>query len=428
MKFLLWGAGWNGEIIINAIGSAFFRAAIDSDENIVGRNIGGVPIISKNSLSEADLNFPLLITSTIYKDEILKEAKTLGFKYIFSISTQDLIVIKSLSIYLNRYCICDNPKKIILVYYELEFLPLYAYFYLSKNYSNYYIVTSCNQDLPLFINGNQIDISEAYNIDNNMISSVFVIHKSKFQKFKDKIVEIDKIDGYKDFFANKNLIKFNYIHKGERCFIIGNGPSLKIKDLEKLFDNHEYTFAVNGIVRCYGQTRFRPTYYCMSDIKARIIYEKELINTNPSTIFASDFALLHKETDFFRCANKIHLITQKPNGNFGFSDDICCGVYWGYTVLYDLCLQIAIYMGFNEIYFLGADCTKDKPTNDQHFITNYSNLNFKAKFYYDEVMDAYAVAKQYADTHGIKVFNATRGGNLEVFPRVDFDSLFPCSS
>jgi len=37
---------------------------------------------------------------------------------------------------------------------------------------------------------------------------------------------------------------------------------------------------------------------------------------------------------------------------------------------------------------------------------------------------AYKTAKKYADRHGVKIYNATRGGNLEVFERVDFDTLF----
>ena len=37
---------------------------------------------------------------------------------------------------------------------------------------------------------------------------------------------------------------------------------------------------------------------------------------------------------------------------------------------------------------------------------------------------AYKSAKKYADSHGIRIYNATRGGKLEVFERIDFDSLF----
>jgi hypothetical protein len=38
-------------------------------------------------------------------------------------------------------------------------------------------------------------------------------------------------------------------------------------------------------------------------------------------------------------------------------------------------------------------------------------------------LNAYTVSKDYADTHGIKIYNATRGGKLEVFERVDFDEV-----
>jgi len=37
---------------------------------------------------------------------------------------------------------------------------------------------------------------------------------------------------------------------------------------------------------------------------------------------------------------------------------------------------------------------------------------------------AFEKAKEYADGHGIKIYNATRGGKLEVFERVNFDDLF----
>ena len=42
----------------------------------------------------------------------------------------------------------------------------------------------------------------------------------------------------------------------------------------------------------------------------------------------------------------------------------------------------------------------------------------------DMQLAAYQKAKTYADTHNIKIYNATRGGKLEVFQRVEFDSLF----
>ena len=42
----------------------------------------------------------------------------------------------------------------------------------------------------------------------------------------------------------------------------------------------------------------------------------------------------------------------------------------------------------------------------------------------NEQMIAYEFIKKETEKQGVKVYNATRGGALEVFERVDFDLLF----
>ena len=104
---------------------------------------------------------------------------------------------------------------------------------------------------------------------------------------------------------------------------------------------------------------------------------------------------------------------------YNFSDDLFLEVCDGNTVTY-ICLELAVYMGFKEIYLLGVDC--DYSGKKQHVIdTGDVVLNNPES----RMIEAYKKAKEYADSHGIKIYNATRGGKLEVFERVDFDSLFP---
>ena len=52
-------------------------------------------------------------------------------------------------------------------------------------------------------------------------------------------------------------------HKGERCFIIGTGPSLTVEDLNLL--KNETTFATNRIYEVFDKTDWRPTYYVNQD-------------------------------------------------------------------------------------------------------------------------------------------------------------------
>jgi len=90
--------------------------------------------------------------------------------------------------------------------------------------------------------------------------------------------------------------------------------------------------------------------------------------------------------------------------------------------VYDGALQLAAYMGFTEIYLLGTDCQQYDDDEKMHFTSDYSVV--KSILNLNKIISAYEVAKEYAEAHGIKIYNATRGGSLEVFQRVDFDSLF----
>ena len=76
-------------------------------------------------------------------------------------------------------------------------------------------------------------------------------------------------------FKNSNyarkLRKFKDIHRGESCFIVGNGPSLRAEDLEILHKKNIPCFAFNRIYLMFDKTNWRPTYYVSQD-------EKTLLN------------------------------------------------------------------------------------------------------------------------------------------------------
>ena len=78
---------------------------------------------------------------------------------------------------------------------------------------------------------------------------------------------------------SKNSIKaLKNIHYGKRCFIVGNGPSLKVEDLEKI--QNEICFGTHRIYQIFDKTYWRPMYYCAQDYK--LIQEscKEISNIN----------------------------------------------------------------------------------------------------------------------------------------------------
>ena len=69
----------------------------------------------------------------------------------------------------------------------------------------------------------------------------------------------------KKSYNGKLLNSFKNKYSGERCFIIGNGPSLKVEDVEKLKD--EFTFAFNRIYYIFDKTSWRPNFYISEDLK-----------------------------------------------------------------------------------------------------------------------------------------------------------------
>ena len=84
----------------------------------------------------------------------------------------------------------------------------------------------------------------------------------------------------------KNLSKFHNIHKGERCFIVGTGPSLRMEDVDML--KGEYTFAVNSCLTMYDKTEWRGTYYGIVDSHAVAIMGDKLKREDIPVFFYTD--------------------------------------------------------------------------------------------------------------------------------------------
>lgn len=218
------------------------------------------------------------------------------------------------------------------------------------------------------------------------------------------------------------LLDYKGIHNGERCFIIATGPSLTMEDLESL--KNENTISMNSICKLYDKTKWRPTYFAVQD---NLVFEKlqELIRKHKEVpVFISDNIpgkfKREKEWIEFPTDTKYHsydILRKKYYAKF--SDDAYDIVYDGYSIAYS-CIELAVYMGFKEIYLLGADCTY--LGEKEHFVD--CGVEDRARKYATpKLIVGYEKVKEYADSHGIKVYNATRGGVLEVFPRVALEDV-----
>ena len=238
------------------------------------------------------------------------------------------------------------------------------------------------------------------------------------------------------------LSKLKDKFKGERCFILGNGPSLNKLDLNLLKD--EYSFAVNGIFYKTEEMGYKPTFYVVEDtavMKENIerIKEYEVEYKFFPARYKKYFRAKHRKNILFFYLNEGFYI--KGRGNFEFprfSQDASDRLYCGQSVTI-VNLQLAYFLGFSEIILIGMDFDSHIPdtakVNGDVIVSTEDDVNHfhpqyfgKGKTWHDpklhNVLKSYRLCKFIYEEHGRKIIIATKGGRLEIFPRRDFYSLF----
>lgn len=432
MEIVLWGCGKNAQKILSQL-NGIVTAIIDSNVNKHGNLLNGIRVISFYEYLEKYRDLLILITviDPVASKAIEQKIKSSGVEHYITYND-------------------GFPNEIVGLnskYFQEKYFELYANFLLEEKYVVFGITA-----YSLFFS------NYLYNVKKKKVK--FVILNEKFKEctsFKSCIINKNDIYDYdtilffeKDYkviiknfinnriidmynlsgkvcFYNNDIKKYHNRYTGKRCFLVATGPSLKIKDLEIINKNNEYSFGVNTSYKVFLKSNWRPNFFVVTDRICQKIYGDEILREKSIDYFFTDcnleFMHNHKDNNL----NYIHAVYDKSDGLIRFSEDISKQVYnnaEGGTVIYS-CLQIAVYMGFSEIYILGADC--DYSTSKKHFIENYYHENDdgdKRKFNYEGVFKEYQSAKWYADCHDVKIYNATRGGKLEIFDRVDFDSLF----
>lgn len=226
-----------------------------------------------------------------------------------------------------------------------------------------------------------------------------------------------------------------------RCFLIGNGPSLNQTDLSML--KNEVTFAVNGFFLKAADLDWKPTFYVVEDHlvaedRAKWINEFK----GPIKFFPSYLGYMFDKSDDTVFYN--HRPRKSYPHGFDFSLEADKITYTGCTVTFSM-MQLAAYLGFQEIYLIGVDASYDIPKDAQegkdysvgvldmksddpnHFDPDYFGKGFR---WHDpqveKMVEAYQEARKVLDTQTTqRIYNAGIGGKLEVFDRVPFASLFP---
>jgi len=216
-------------------------------------------------------------------------------------------------------------------------------------------------------------------------------------------------------------------YEGERCFVVGNGPSLRNTDLSLL--DGEFTLGMNRIYLAFEEYDFKTScLVSVNDLVLEQCYQEmralelpKFVTWRARPYFEAGTDTLFLDTDYTMPAD--------------FNGDATGRLFEGFTVTY-VCLQLAYFMGFSEAILIGVDhnfvtkgpanatvtSTGDDPN---HFAANYFGKGFRWQLPDLEGSEqAYHMAKHAWEADGRRIVDATVGGKLTVFPKVDYQSLF----
>jgi hypothetical protein len=236
-------------------------------------------------------------------------------------------------------------------------------------------------------------------------------------------------------------------HWGERCFVLCNAPSVLKQDLRHLEGEAVISVSSGYHHPLFG--RIQPRYHCLPQLTYGVLTEDDAV-----TWFREMHAGLGNAELFLSCTEE-QLV--RRHGLFAgrtvryvhFSQDMdqiagreipnLAGPVPCVQSVSIMCLMVAMYMGFRNIYLLGVDHDHFKTGEYRYF---YSPTVLSGKDHavntdgrvlssrYDEFQVLARLWRQYRHMHevasanGVAIFNATAGGELDEFRRVEFKSLF----
>lgn len=221
------------------------------------------------------------------------------------------------------------------------------------------------------------------------------------------------------------LTLFKDLHRGERCVLVCNGPSLNRMDLG--FLRQETVFGLNKIYLGLEKFGFYPRY--LAAVNEKVIRQStEAYRQMTCVKFLAESCSDAVPAD----ALTFHIRTEGLPERF--YRDITQGVRGGHTVTH-AAFQILRYMGFAEVVVIGMDhrFTYSGQPNEELQMQGGDPNHFSADYFRDQKWDApnlaeseasYRLARQIYEEEGRRIIDATVDGACEIFPKTDYRTYF----
>lgn len=197
--------------------------------------------------------------------------------------------------------------------------------------------------------------------------------------------------------AYDEIVDFKNLHAGKSAFILASGPSLATLDLSPL--RRRIVIGLNRSSLLYPDTH----YHCTMDER----------------LFDQFEGILRKSRYLFTFEDRPFGIPIKLLGSEGFSTDLTQGIYSGYTVAY-FALQIAVYMGFKRVFYLGLDLKHQDGRT--HFFGADSVSKNHEQTEFPKMIRMFEHAAGVLQSTDVRVFNCSPTSTLECFECIPFES------
>lgn len=227
-----------------------------------------------------------------------------------------------------------------------------------------------------------------------------------------------------------HLEKIRNQYRGERCFVMGNGPSLKETEISLL--QNEFTFGMNRVYLAFEEWGFKTNFLVAVNDLVIEQSRDDLLALDMEKYFSwHSRSLLLKDKTLPPRSHFLHTTYGGPK----FARNAAERLWEGATVTY-VCLQLAYHLGFEEVVLIGVDhsfqtkgeantTVVSEGADPNHFDGEYFGKGFRWQLPDLQTSEkAYRMAKQAFEDDGRKILDATIGGKLTVFPKVDYPSLF----
>ncbi len=217
-------------------------------------------------------------------------------------------------------------------------------------------------------------------------------------------------------------------HQGERCFLLGSGPSLAAFDPERL--KGEVVMSLNGAAQLDG---LKSDYFLTV---AHVWWTQHVAWLENQDVGIRRFLPPYVDcrdggipTSRIRVASVDEAQIRGAQPPMSFSTDAAGLVFLGGSVVFPA-LQILFHLGFEEVVMLGIDHSYGDAVQGAVPVSNLKH--FKPDYYpgpacvhcdIPAMEHAYSMALEAWNADGRRLVNATPGTQLDIIPQVDLGTV-----